>query len=544
MKKPELHELTLREKIGQTAVAYPAIDLVKEKLPFGTAWSVGGVKMAFVNMDFTPRDDLVMKADEYIETVKLIDEGKKVPIISAMDCMYGISGAFYEFRTIAASPLIGSANDEELAYSFGRIRARQLRRAGARWWWGPEIDIVSRDSKISYIRPYSDDPERIARMAVADMKGCQSLGVAATAKHFPGADGLEPRDPHTSYQMIHVSYEEWKKKQGAIFQKLFDEGVHSVMMAHTSFPAYDNTKVNGKYIPASASKKIINDLVKGEMGFKGVVITDAVKMLGLSSMFGDLKKVYIECLKAGNDAILGVDADYIDVIEEAVKEGEISEERINDACQRMLDMKEKLGMFSDEVEEYESIEDINKETERINTLVCEKGLCLEKDIPGFLPVSADKIKNVAVVAISPDTSIKEVLENGMGKEFAKRGINTTVVRNLYSYEEINKLAEENDLIVYVGARVGKFKYFGVDERESYNFILHSGAEKSIGVSFGDPYICFDEFTILDTFINAFNLTPDAQKAVVRGILGEIPMKYTGAFNVVPEALREYEDFRG
>ena len=84
----------------------------------------------------------------------------------------------------------------------------------------------------------------------------------------------------------------------------------------------------------------------------------------------------------------------------------------------------------------------------------------------------------------------------------------------------------------------------MDERESYNFILHSGAEKSIGVSFGDPYICFDEFTILDTFINAFNLTPDAQKAVVRGILGEIPMKYTGAFNVVPEALREYEDFRG
>lgn len=543
MKKPKLSELTLREKIGQTGVAYPAIDLEKENLPFGTAWSVGGLRMAFVNMDFTPRDDLVMKADEYIERMKKVNEKQKIPMISAMDCMFGIKGAFYEFEPLIAPPLIGAANDIDLAYESGKLRGRQLKRAGARWMWGPEVDLVSRESKISYGRLYSDDSERMTKMAIAEMKGCQSVGVAATAKHFPGADGMEFRDPHTSFQMIHLSTDEWWEKQGKIYQTLFDEGICSVMMSHMSFPAYDDTKINGRYVSSSASKKIITDLVKGKMGFKGVVITDAVKMLGLYSIYGSLERVYVECLKAGNDAILGVDANYIDVIEKAVLSGEISEERINDACERILEMKEKIGLFDDE-EKPESIEVINADTRELAKIISEKGVTTEANTDNLLPLDKASIKSVGIVAISPDVNIVKQLEEGIGASFEKRGIKTTIRRNLYSYDDIDNLVEENDLIIYVAARMGKYKYFGMEERESYNFVMHTGAEKSMGLSLFDPYVYFDEFSVLNTYINAYSFTDYTQETAVKMILGELPLRNTGAFNIVPKEFRKYESIGG
>lgn len=542
MKKLKLSELTLREKIGQTGIPGPSYEFKDKDKPFGLAWSVGGLKMAFVNMDFTPRDDLIMKADEYIEEVKRINNGLKIPLLSGMDCNYGIKGAFYEFESIAGAPVIGSANSEELAFEIGKMRALHLKRTGSNWIWGPEVDLASRDSKIFYGRLYSDKPELITKMAIAEMKGSQAVGVAATVKHFPGADELESRDPHTSLQMLHISYEDWEKRQGKIFQELIDAGVYSVMTSHSSFPAYDDTMVNGSYIPSSASYKVITELLKGKMGFKGVVVTDAVKMLGLSSVFGDLKRVYIEALKAGNDAILDVDGDYIDVIYEAVLNGEISEERINDACQRVLDMKEKIGLFDDDLfDNPESIEELNLKTRELNKKVFDEGVTLERDRLKLLPKK--NIKNVGIVAITPQEKLIDILKSGLCESFKKRGVKTTITRNLYSNDEIKKISDENDLIIYVVARQGKYKYFGIDERESYNFILHEGAEKSLGVSFGDPYVFFDEFSICDAFINAYDITKEAQDAVVGAIMGEIPLKNTNAFNIVPKALRKYENFR-
>jgi len=275
-------------------------------------------------------------------------------------------------------------------------------------------------------------------------------------------------------------------------------------------------------------------------------VTDYSLLLG-GNCFGRKIKFTVEGkelfggkIKAGNDAVLGVEEDYIDVVEKAVLSGEIEESRIDDACRRILDMKEKLGFFSDENEELEDIEKLNEETLMLARKVCEKGVTIECNKGKLLPLDKSKIKSVGIVAITPDKNIVKTLEKGIGASFEKRGIKTTIVRNLYSYDEIKKISDENDLIIYLGARVGKFKYFGMEERESYNFVLRYGALKSMGVSLGDPYICFDEFSIIDTFINAYNVTNEAQEAVVQAILGEIPLNNTGAFNIVPKEFREYE----
>ena len=540
MKKPALNELSLRERIGQTGVAYPAVDLKNADEPFGIAWSVGGLKMAFVNMDFTPRDDLKMTADAYAKEMEKVNACRKVPVLSAMDCIFGINGAFYEMSPIVSAPMIGAANDEALAFEAGKMRGLHLRRTCANWWWGPNVDLPARWSEISYGRLYSDDPERVARLSCAEMLGCQSVGVAATAKHFPGSDEMEYRDAHTNIQVLHCSVESWKQRQGKVFQDLIDNGIMSVMTSHMAFPAYDDTKVNGKYVPTSASSKTIMGLLKGEMGFQGVVVTDAVKMLGLCTLFGSLQEVYIAALKAGNDAILGVDADYIDVIEAAVKQGEISEERINDACQRVLDMKEKLGLFDEPT--YQNTDDIaalNATTAQLNKQIADKAITLDIDRVGLLPMK-EEIKRVHIVTICSDPTFETQIRNGLAAAFEKRGVSAGVSANLYSYEEIEKIAEENDLIIYACNRVRKYCYFDVDNRESFNFILHAGAEKSLGVSFGDPYVAFDKFSCLDTFINAYTMAPEAQEAVADAILGNIPFQKSASFEIVPKEFQEYE----
>ena len=540
MKKPALNELSLRERIGQTGVAYPAVDLKNADEPFGIAWSVGGLKMAFVNMDFTPRDDLKMTADAYAKEMEKVNACRKVPVLSAMDCIFGINGAFYEMSPIVSAPMIGAANDEKLAFETGKIRGLHLRRTCANWWWGPNVDLPSRWSEISYGRLYSDDPDRVSRLSCAEMLGCQSVGVAATAKHFPGNDEMEYRDPHTNIEMLHCSVESWKQRQGKIFQDLIDNGIMSVMTSHMAFPAYDDTKVNGKYVPTSASSKTIMGLLKGEMGFRGVVVTDAVKMLGLCTLFGSLQEVYIAALKAGNDAILGVDADYIDVIEAAVERGEISEERINDACQRVLDMKEKLGLFDEPT--YRNTDDIaslNAATAQLNKQIADKAITLDVDRAGLFPLK-EKIKRVHIITICSDPTFETQIRNGLAAAFEKRGVSAGVSANLYSYEEIEKIAEENDLIIYACNRVRKHCYFDVDNRESFNFILHAGAEKSLGVSFGDPYVAFDKFSCLDTFINAYTMAPEAQEAVADAILGNIPFQKSASFEIIPKEFQEYE----
>lgn len=536
----DISKMTLREKIGQTACVFPAVDLTDEKnKEFGCDWSVGGLKMAFANMDFTPRDDLIMKADEYLQKRKEMNAFRKIPVISAMDCTWGIDGAFYELSPISSPPAIGSANDTDLAFEIGKIRGRHLRRAGANWWWGPEADLVSRRSEISFCRLYSDDPERLTKFNVAEMLGCQSMGVAATAKHFPGADEMEYRDPHTSFQMLHISYDDWKKRQGKVYQTLIDNGICSVMMSHMAFPGYDDTKVNGHYLPSSASKKNITELLKGEMGFEGVVISDAIKMLGLYSVFGNLQNVYVAALKAGNDMLLGVDADYIDVIENAVKSGEISEDRINDACTRVLKMKEKLGLFDTDTTEPENIDELNAETKLLNKKVADLSISTEANKTGLLP--AKNVKNVAIIALSSNPAFIDILKGGICKSFEKRGIQTSVTLDLFSYEEIDKIAKENDLIIYACARNGKNKFFTVDDMESFNFVLHSGAEKSIGISFADPFVYFDHFSIFDTFLNAYDTNNEAQDAAVATILGELPLRNTKSFKVIPEEFAKYEN---
>lgn len=548
MRKPLLSELTLREKIGQTAMVRTSNMEARDPVnyPYGSIWNTGNVMMGVVNMaDKASGRTLSLK--EWLDFLKKINEQIKIPVLPAMDCISGIENYYYETEPFLDPVTIGAAGGAELAYEAGVLRARLMKCVGSKWLWYPEVDIVERRHAISLGRKYTDDMEKMIAMGVADVKGTQSQGVAACAKHFPSTGCGEYRDSHVTQTMSFATLEEWRAGQGAIFQKMFDAGVDSVMTTHGAFPAYDNTMVNGKYISSTTSHRIITELLKGEMGFKGVVITDGIGMRGLQNMYdGDVKRVCVEAIKAGNDVVLGTYEGYFEAIEEAVLSGEIPESRIDDACQRVLDLKEKLGLFEDDYQyASDELEQVNADIRAFKERVAKKAVSLVCNKQQLLPVKQADIKNVAIIYSGHDEegdnkafdNLKYLIE-----AFERRGAKVHMQRRLHGFDTIKKIADENDLIIYAGYLMRGFpegfsSFYG-EEMMSFWYALDSGADKSVGIGLGSPFMYFDFYSSFKTFINAYNYSKETLEAVVAAIYGEIPFEGGHPVKLIPPEMEE------
>ena len=359
MKKPLLSELTLREKIGQTVAMSPSvmadvtdIDEYFKANPYGGMWTTGHIKMDFVNLageavseDTDFRNDV--KIRQFCEHVSTL---LKAPFLSSMDAERGCRSTFPYFSDTPSNNGIAATGDPQAAYDIAKCIAHELKLAGSRWDCGPVWDNASPLRAVSLTRSFSSDLELAKKMITAYVQGVQSEGVASTLKHFPGADKDEYRDTHFTEAILTQNLDEWWERQGCLFKAGIDAGVYSIMIDHGAFPACDDTKLEGRYIPSTLSRNVITGLLKEKLGFKGVVITDAVGMGAMTATFRSPEDYYAALYNAGNDVILGPGhKNYLDLVENAVKSGKIPESRIDDACQRVLDMKEKLGLFDYDV---------------------------------------------------------------------------------------------------------------------------------------------------------------------------------------------------
>ena len=549
MKKPLLSEMTLEEKIGQMLLGYQyhitrksEIDakifrtaeekseyLKNEK--FGSLYAQTGHLKTTTATNMDEGKGGKDNSKEFGEFIQWESDQYKIPALTCLDAEAEGAGTLFEDLTTTCRPIaMGATNDENLAYDLGAAIARELRTAGVNWRWTPVVDVSSRFSNgCSMLRSYAqDDPEKQGRLALAHAKGMQSEGVAATAKHFPGGDTIEYRDSHFTRTMINSTKEEWWEEQGKIFQHLIDGGVYSIMISHKSFPAVDDSKVSGSYRPCTISKKVITDLLKGEMGFKGVVITDGFVMASLYSLL-PYDELIVEMVNAGNDVLLGPHIENeraMDIIIKAIENGKIPEERINDACQRVLDMKEKLGMFEDGYRLVKGkSEEVTDKTREINMEIARKAVTLIRDRDNMLPLNKGKIKNVAIICSAHIDSFFSAL-NVLKNEFETRGAKVHMQRRLTGFDEIKKIADEYDLIIYAAYVAGHQPMGGPflfgEECATYFYAYTAGREKSIGVSFGYPYIHYDIMENADTFVNAYGKSPELMKAFVEGIYGEIP----------------------
>jgi beta-N-acetylhexosaminidase len=396
---------------------------------------------------------------EFINTLKkaALENEVGIPLHITMD-MEGDSSADYNRGGIHyfPSPMSCSlAHKPELAHDVAWAVGRQLLPIGCDWIHSPVLDVNTHPMNPEIgSRSYGEDPDTVIEYALEALKGYQEAGIITTGKHFPGR-GASETDAHNHMPVIDLTEAEMEKHL-APFQKLIDAGIPSIMTAHTSYPSLDPSG-----LPATLSKTILTDLLKNKMGFKGVITTDDITMGGIIEKY-EVPEACRLALEAGADLILIRDeSPLIDEVFEglvlAVQNGQLKEERLNDAIRRTLSVKYDYGMF-----EKGSLRTTNKAGEGIHdarvvqiaTEAAQAGVVVLRDQQGILPLSP-LTKVLLIEQINPLHRITNsqachpgiLWEKMLKKSENVAMVETNLVLTEQDYERIKSRLDEADVIV-------------------------------------------------------------------------------------------------
>ena len=234
----------------------------------------------------------------------------------------------------------GAAGDEDLAFQYGRITAEEARAVGVHWLFAPVLDVNSNpDNPVINTRSFGEDPEAVGRLGAAFIRGARAGGALTTAKHFPG-HGDTQTDSHIELPVIAADRDRLDRVELLPFRMAVDAGVDAVMTAHVAVPG-----VLGDDRPATLSPHFMTDMLRGEMGFGGILFTDALRMGAITDGYG-AGEAAVLALEAGSDVVLapaGIGVT-VDAVTEAVESGRVSRERIDVSVRRLLEAKARLGL--------------------------------------------------------------------------------------------------------------------------------------------------------------------------------------------------------
>ncbi len=360
---------------------------------------------------------------------------------------------------------ITAIGDLDLAYKVANTLGKQMALIGITQFYHPvcDVNINPLNPEIG-VRSFGDDPQKCAKFVDATVRGYQDAGIVATVKHFAGR-GDSATDAHDTLDVCKGDLKRMKEVELVTFQAGINAGAKALMTAHTIYPAYD------KEFPATLSSKILVDLLRKEMGFKGVVVSDAIGMAAILKKW-PLPQACAMAIKAGVDTIL-LKADdesrsqCFFGIKGAVERGELSEDRLNDAVRRLLCMKYDQGLFEKAGKmdpEKTNIHVHSKEVQGFSREVAEKALLVVRDNKKLLPLSKDK-KILVIEQIMPYSFLGKDLYSHphmFCEQMAKHSMNlilddTGFYASDEDMEESLELAKKADLVVMTNyyARIEK-----------------------------------------------------------------------------------------
>ena len=518
-------DLSLRDKVLQTVVL---------RLNNGRESTVCNAGAAFFFGEIiTEADEIGLEQAK--ATLKKYTDQCTIPMLVCSDFENGCGDMLKGLTPLPYLMGLGATNSEEIAYNYGKATALEARSVGANWTYSPVADLnLNRRNPLVNTRSLTDDPDLAVRLLTQVVRGMQEHGLAACAKHFPG-DGVDYRDQHCVTTNNTLSFEDWKKYSGKVFQALIDAGVYSIMPGHITLPAYQKERhSNGMCLPATLSKELITDLLKGEMGFEGVVVTDAMDMGGYNGWYKDIETAEIESFRAGCDMMLWPSENYVDNMVKAVESGYISMERLDDAVNRVLKMKEKLGLFENGNASVPMTQEDKKFVADVQKQTAENAVTLVRDKAGFFPLDPKKHKRVAVCAIThhePSRGHIQVLVDALNE----KGFEA----KLYPFPSFADI-DNSDVVIYAlfsrPFRPRGFLDFWSGEVAKVHWSMMYGAEKAIVVSFGSPYFGEQYYERANTYVNAYSMTACSVEAFARAAMGEIPFTHFS-----PVHLATYEE---
>lgn len=442
--------------------------------------------------------------------IPALNEGKKRTLI-ASDLEYGtgkmINGsvAFPSLRAVAETC------DEELAYRMGILTAHKAIKTGYHWTFSPCVDILgNRRNPIVSIRSAGEDAQTVINFGGAYMKGLQDGGLIATLKHFPG-DGYSFDDQHLTTTENPLSYEDWNASFGKVYRTLIEDGAKSIMPGHISFPAYDRIDdETGLYPPATVSKRLLTDLLREELGFEGIIISDAVNMSGFCGYI-NLYRACAKFLEAGGDCLLFMHAndEYIREMKKNIDLGLLDIKTLKNRAYRMLCFSREYFEEADRRRTTECDEDALL---RCAEQVTRQSIRVLRDRQGILPFEVDSKTRIAHFILCNDGTSDE----SRSKAETLSGMLGKIVGKVDTYFDPGpsralKVAKSGDYDLIVCSVLNEMSYglntVKLSGRVARNMIngWMKYSTPTVFISYYDPYFGYDFESPVDTLINTYGL---------------------------------------
>ena len=414
-----LGTLTLEQKIGQLMVfAHYGTFITPDVKEMITKYHAGGLRIA---QKFAPgcgdyrsqaergpmgaksydhpkeMDRIACTAKEFAQTLNelrdmALDRPGGVPLHTAFD-QEGEGADFLFQQRLYPHPMgLAASGDPDLSYRTALALGRQTRALGANMIHSPVLDVNTEPANPEIgPRAYGADPDTVTRFASASLRGFTEAGIAATGKHFPGR-GHSSTDAHFGLPEIDLDRETLMKMHVAPFKALIDQGLPCIMAAFTAYPA-----LGADGIPGATSRAIVTDLLRGELGFEGVVTTDNVQMGGLLSLYG-MGEAVVRCLIAGCDLVLCRSynlqrIEVLDAVKQAVLEKRYPEAQLDRSVKRILELRWKMGLADNggKVDPEKAAEAFHDpEVMALTNEAADRSTVLLRDRKNLLPLPQDK----------------------------------------------------------------------------------------------------------------------------------------------------------
>ena len=552
-----LDKLSLEEKVGQlfmvrlrvgySGVRNPEYMRVSNSI---RKYHIGSLAMS------APPGGRFLRNDHRYQTVALLNRlqtESELPLLIAGDFEQGVLPARLFGTTVFPHAMaFGAAGKVAYAEEFGRITAQESRAIGVHWNLFPVADVNSNPANpIIGTRAFGSNPEEVGALVAAYIRGARANGMLTTAKHFPG-HGNTGTDSHLAVARVDENLQVLRSVDLPPFRKAIEAGVDAVMTAHISVPALEP---NPKLV-ATTSPAIVTDLLKHDLGFNGIVVTDGLDMAGLTRLYaGNVGRAAVDAFKAGNDVLTmpaDLDASYRAVLD-AVRSGEISRQRLDASVLKILQAKASLGLQTTRLVDVAAIPKLvgTPANVAIGQRISDAAVTLVRN-------------NGAVLPLSRGASVKNVVLHQRGEPDRHAALLIVFCDNVRA-EDGRVLEQEiraripDANVVYVDPRVALGKadalLRAVDHARTvvaavyivpsaarsrkawrtkhpaslpdstsdlFNRILVRAAEKTIVLAMGNPYLA-DDFPAIQNYICTFSNVTVSEISAARALFGEIPM---------------------
>jgi len=341
-----------------------------------------------------------------------VQNKSKIPVLFVGNCESGGNGCARGGTLVATAAGAGATRDPEAAYQMGRVSGAEMAAMGYNCNWGPTGDILMNwRNCIVNTRCFGDDAERVSAFVEAFNRGLMEHGVVPTLKHFPG-DGWEERDQHMAVGNNGLSCEEWDKTFGVVYKNSIENGLPAIMIGHFTMPAYQkcfNPNLAEKDMETACnSPELIEELLRGKLGFNGLVVTDQTAMMGYYT--SSRTEAVCKTIAAGCDIVLGIndwEEDYA-AMKEGIESGYITAERLNDALTRILATKASIGLHRKKEAGFESDREALavigcEEHQRIADEISGRAITLVKNSRDQLPIKPEKHKKIGLFVLNSAT---------------------------------------------------------------------------------------------------------------------------------------------